>query len=458
MHKGDSMRRWGRLLPMAVLVLAGCKLFEKKPSDTGGGASVLPPGETSSRPKDPVGPHWLEQPSAAWDKDKTPASKTWLHPNDPAFDLKAESRGLLAGFVEDPEGRKAGKVYVQVQPTGDTGADPVGMATLPDGSFLLSNLKPGASYTLTARAKDGERSLVGRVITKAPNARIRIPLIEGEVTEPTKPVGTAPTTRQPDAGPPALIPPDLGPLPAPNLQSNGPRYNPGTGDLPSPVPLENDSRIFPATADDLPRGGGFAPGDSPTGLVPLEHPVRPIRPELSTAGPAPEWRGPAASIPRTGTTVPLPRNETRRTETVDTFRVVDSQGRTRTFPTGQPGGLLLVDFMTTSCLPCVKVIPVLTALQEKYAARGLDVIGITCDDEALKTRQVYAEKYRAKHDLNYAIYAEPGQRPGQLMKRFGIDRFPTAVLLDTRGAVLWQGNPSKVQDLVTAIEDNLRGK
>ena len=60
--------------------------------------------------------------------------------------------------------------------------------------------------------------------------------------------------------------------------------------------------------------------------------------------------------------------------------------------------------------------------------------------------------------MNYAIYAEPGQRPGQLMKRFGIDRFPTAVLLDARGAVLWQGNPSKVQDLVTAIEDNLRGK
>ena len=154
----------------------------------------------------------------------------------------------------------------------------------------------------------------------------------------------------------------------------------------------------------------------------------------------------------------MPRNETRRTETADSFQVVDSQGRTRTFPGSQPGGLLLVDFMTTSCLPCVKVIPVLTALQEKYAARGLDVIGITCDDEPLKTRQVYADRYRIKHDLNYQIYVEPGKRAGELMKRFGIDRFPTAVLLDSRGAVLWQGNPSKTQDLVNAIEDNLRGR
>jgi len=451
MHKGDSMRRWGRLIPVVALLFAGCKLFEKKPSDSGG-ASVLPPGETTSRPKDPVGPHWLQQPAAAWDKDKTPPSSTWLHPNDPSFDLKAESRGLLAGFVEDPDGRKAGKVYVQVTPTEGTSGEPVGVLTLPDGSFLLTNLKPGASYTLTARAKDGERSLVGRVITKAPNARIRIPLIEGEVTEPTRPAGPAPKPKQPDAGPPAVIPPDLGPLPAPSLQSNAPR------DLPTPIPLENESRVFPATADDLPRDGGFAPIETQPGLVPLDNPVRPIRPELSTSGPTPEWRGPAASIPRTGITVPLPKNEARRTEKADNFQVVDTQGRTRTFPTDKPDGLLLVDFMTTSCLPCVKVIPTLTAIQSKYAARGLDIIGITCDDETLKARQVFAEKYRAKHDLNYPIYVEPGQRPGQLLKRFGVDRFPTAVLLDSRGAVLWQGNPSKVQDLVNAIEDNLRGK
>ncbi len=452
------MRRWGRLLPLAVLLLAGCKLFEKKPNETGGGTSVLPSGETTSRPKDPVGPHWLNQPGAAWDKDKTPPSNTWLNPNEPGYDLKAETRGLLAGFVEDPEGRKAGKVYVQVQLTEGGSGEPVGVLTLPDGSFLLNNLKPGTSYTLTARAKDGDRSLVGRVITRAPNARIRIPLIEGDVTEPTKPSGSSPlpekTKVKPiDAGPPAVIPPDLGPLPAPNLQSNGPRYD--ARDLPAPVPLDRDSKIFPATADDLPRNGGYAPIDAQPGL---ESPVRPIRPELSTTGPGPDWRAPAAAIPRTGSTVPLPRNETRRTETAESFQVVDSQGRTRTFPGSQPGGLLLVDFMTTSCLPCVKVIPVLTALQEKYAARGLDVIGITCDDEPLKTRQVYADRYRIKHDLNYQIYVEPGKRAGELMRRFGIDRFPTAVLLDSRGAVLWQGNPSKTQDLVNAIEDNLRGR
>ncbi len=451
------MRRWGRLLPVAVLLLAGCKLFEKKSNDDGGSA-LLPKGETTSKPKDPVGPHWLQQPSAAWDKDKTPDSATWLHPNDPGFDLKAESRGLLAGFVEDPDGRKAGKVYVQVQPTEGNTGDPVGVLTLPDGSFLLTNLKPGSSYTLTARAKDGDRNLVGRVITKAPNARIRIPLIEGEVTEPARPA-TAPekSKPKPEAGPPALIPPELGPLPAPSLQSGGPRYQPDRGDLPSPVPLDGDSRVYPATADDLPRGG-YAPVDSPSGLVPLDNPVRPTRPELTTGAPGPDWRAPAATIPRTGTTVPLPRNEAKSNERVDSFQAVDSQGRSRTFPNGPPGGLLLVDFMTTTCVPCQKVVPVLKSIQEKYAARGLDVIGITCDDESSKSRQVFAEKYRSKYDLNYRIYVEPGQRPGELMKRFGIDRFPTAVLIDSRGAVVWQGNPSKTAELVTAIEDNLRGR
>ena len=451
------MRRWGRWLPWMVLLLAGCKLFEKKPGETGGGLSGLPSGETASRPKDPVGPHWLEDPGATWDKNKTPPSSTWVHPNDRSFDLKGESRGLLAGFVETPEGRKAGKVEVQVQPTEGGNAEPYGIVTLPDGSFLLNNLKPGQSYTLTARVKDGTRSLVGRVITKAPNATIRIPLIEGVVTEPSRPVAPAP--EKPKFGPPAMIAPELGPLPPPGLQSNGPRYDPGSRDLPTPIALDQDSRVFPAAGDDLPRsGGGYAPVDPTDGLVPLESPVRPTRPELSTAGPTPDWRAPAAAIPRTGSTVPLQRNETRRTETGDPFQVIDSQGRTRTFPGGQPGGLLLVDFMTTSCLPCVKVIPVLTAIQEKYGVRGLDVIAVTCDDEPLKTRQLYADKYRTKHDLNYPIYTEPGKRPGDLMKRFGIDRYPTAVLLDSSGAVLWQGNPGKTKELVTAIEDNLRGR
>lgn len=442
------MAAWGRLLPMAVLLFAGCKLFEKKPVDTGG-PSGLVPGESTSRPKDPVGPHWLEQPSAAWDKDKTPDSKTWAHPNDPAFDLKAESRGLLAGFVEDPDGRKAGKVYVQVRPTEATGGDPVGVLTLPDGSFLLNNLKPGSSYTLTARAKDGERNLVGRVITKAPNARIRIPLIEGEVAEPAKP--ERPKVKPVEAGPPAVIPPDLGPLPAPNLQSK-------SNEFPSAIPLESDSRIFPATADDLPHNGGYNPVDPQPGLAPLEAPVRPIRPELSTNGPTPDWRSPAASIPRTGSTVPLPRNETRRAEAADSFQLIDPQGRSRTYPTDKVGRLVLVDFMTTWCGPCKKVIPTLTALQDRYGARGLEVITIVCDDEPLKMRQSLAEKYRNQFDLTYPIFVEPGNKPGQVMKRFGIDRYPTAVLLDSRGAVVWQGNPGKIQDMVNAIEDNLRGR
>jgi len=95
-------------------------------------------------------------------------------------------------------------------------------------------------------------------------------------------------------------------------------------------------------------------------------------------------------------------------------------------------------------------------LQRKYGARGLEVVGVACDDESLQTRISVAEKYRMDHELNYGMYTETTRKPGELMKKFGVDRYPTVVLLDATGAVLWQGHPNKKDQLVSVIEAALR--
>lgn len=449
------MRGWGTIITAGLIAFAGCKSGDKRPDENG-----RTPGEPTSRPKsqsnDPLtGSHWLDNPTGA-NKDATPPAGTWANPNDPNYDYQTEARGQLAGFVEDVNGRKIGNAYVRVEQAGAQ-AKPFGVYTTADGSFLLPGLKPGASYTITVEARDQERTLVGRAIVKAPNVRLRIPVMEGELPKnfDTEPRSAPPPPKKGsdplNKAPTSAIP---GELSAPPLWQSGMR---SSNDLPVPVPLGQDSKVFPA------RGNGDLPGEySPTEPTPNwnaappigQDPVPTIRPELMTGDKNPDWKAPTANI----TPKPVPptdRNESKRISRAEQFQLVDVLGRTRTFPSGRQGELILLDFMTTNCVPCVKMIPTLTAIQEKYASRGLDVVAVTCDDEALRTRTAVADRYRKKYELNYQLYCETGDRPGPLLKRFNVERYPTVVLLNSSGAVVWQGHPSKTNELVAAIEQQL---
>jgi thiol-disulfide isomerase/thioredoxin len=315
-------------------------------------------------------------------------------------------------------------------------------------------LKPGASYTITVEARDQDRTLVGRAVAKAPNVRLRIPVMEGELpknlSNETRP---DPPSKKGSESPTSAIP--SGELAPPPLWQGSKSSN----DLPTPVPLGQDTKVFPA------RGNGDLPGDySPTEAAPNWNaapsiggePVPTVRPEMMTGDKNPDWKAPTATIPPKPIPAPLPpERESKRVPRAEQFQLVDVLGRTRTFPSGRPGELILLDFMTTGCIPCQKMIPTLTALQEKYAARGLEVIAVTCDDEPLRTRSAVADRYRKKYDLNYQLYVETSDQPGPLLKRFNIERYPTVVLINSTGAVVWQGHPSKTNELVAAIERQL---
>ena len=66
-------------------------------------------------------------------------------------------------------------------------------------------------------------------------------------------------------------------------------------------------------------------------------------------------------------------------------------------------------------------------------------------------RRELAAKYADEHRLNYLVYAEPGSAPGAVMRHFGVTTFPTLVLLDGTGAILWQGRPADMDELERAI-------
>jgi len=92
------------------------------------------------------------------------------------------------------------------------------------------------------------------------------------------------------------------------------------------------------------------------------------------------------------------------------------------------GSVVVVNFWATWCPPCVTEIPAFVQLQQEWAPRGLQFVGIALDDlEPVKT-------FVASHGVNYPILVGENEVM-QMMREMGnaIGGLPYTVVLDRAG-------------------------
>jgi cytochrome c biogenesis protein CcmG/thiol:disulfide interchange protein DsbE len=92
------------------------------------------------------------------------------------------------------------------------------------------------------------------------------------------------------------------------------------------------------------------------------------------------------------------------------------------------GKLVLLNFWATWCAPCLTEIPTFKAWQNTYGAAGLQIVGISMDDDSAPVKRAY-EKYH----LNYPV----AMGDTQLARSFGgVLGLPLSYLIGPDGRVV----------------------
>jgi cytochrome c biogenesis protein CcmG/thiol:disulfide interchange protein DsbE len=96
------------------------------------------------------------------------------------------------------------------------------------------------------------------------------------------------------------------------------------------------------------------------------------------------------------------------------------------------GKVVLLNVWATWCHPCRTEIPELRALHTRYAARGLELVGVSVDAAG---NEEGIRGFMKEFDMNYPIWLDPEENVSTLFLTIGV---PSTFLIDRQGVLRWR--------------------
>jgi thiol-disulfide isomerase/thioredoxin len=114
------------------------------------------------------------------------------------------------------------------------------------------------------------------------------------------------------------------------------------------------------------------------------------------------------------------------------------------------GKIIVVDFWATWCNPCMGEAGHMVAVNEKYASKGMQFIGISLDEDPASLKKIIAEK-----NFTWPQSFEGQAWNGATPKAWGVNSIPQTFIISPEGDVLWRGHPANIDAAIeSAFKDH----
>src|SRR6266567_5261016 len=125
---------------------------------------------------------------------------------------------------------------------------------------------------------------------------------------------------------------------------------------------------------------------------------------------------------------PLPASAMiRKGDPAPPFKVVSTSGQSIALA-NYKGYVLVLDFFATWCPPCREAIPHLVELNGKYNKQGLQVLGLSADEDGEKVVREFVAEKRITYPV--ALASE------SLMTDYGLRSIPTMFIINKKGVIV----------------------
>jgi thiol-disulfide isomerase/thioredoxin len=329
-----------------------------------------------------------------------------------------------------------------------------------DGYFTIQGLKPGKQYKLVGRAKQGTQLIAGVTYVTAPDVHILVKLSTAFAGQNIPPLpdppalpgdkSTAPPKDQKKSEEPKKTAAAERPASAwgPAAGSAAPQADRAPAAIRTPEPLNsgNDPRQPQQPGWKAP-GNGYVPN-----IASIRGPgqTKPLDPPQQKSPPPPP------AIPSTN--APPPPWCSLIGKQLQDMALPDLSGGTWQWRVNRRGKLVLLDFWHANCAYCVADIPNLKLLQANYGFAGLEVVGIACEKEGTPAQQVsrVVNLCRLK-ETNYRLLLASGGH-NSVPVQFEVRAYPTVVLLDESGTIVWRHEGMLQREDVQLLEREIEAR